>query len=88
VHDPVRNMLCGAAAPLRKSVGHIMQVTGCSLADAIQMASGNPARLYGLSDHGELEPGQRADLILFTIHNYQLHIIKTLVAGQVVYEQI
>jgi N-acetylglucosamine-6-phosphate deacetylase len=42
-----------------------MKVTGCSLAQAILMASTNPARLYKLDDRGELKTGMRADLISF-----------------------
>ncbi|HPG41706.1 MAG TPA: N-acetylglucosamine-6-phosphate deacetylase [bacterium] len=87
LHYPACQVLYGSAAPLRKGVGHIMQVTGCSLGDAIQMASGNPAKIYGLHDRGALEPGCRADIIMFTIQDHQLHIKKTLVAGQVVFEQ-
>ena len=83
---PAQNVLYGSASPITKGVGHIMKVTGCSLAEAIQMASTNPARLYGLDDRGELEPGKRADLVLFTIENYVVKIKKTIVAGDVVYE--
>jgi N-acetylglucosamine-6-phosphate deacetylase len=49
------------------------------------MASTNPARLYGLTDRGEILHGKRADLILFTIDNFKIDIHKTIVAGQVVY---
>jgi N-acetylglucosamine-6-phosphate deacetylase len=63
-----------------------MQVTGCSLADAIRMASENPARLYGWDDRGTLSPGKRADLILFDIGERELNIRKTYVAGDLVFE--
>jgi N-acetylglucosamine-6-phosphate deacetylase len=62
-----------------------MKYTKCSLADAVHMATRNPARLYGLRDRGELRPGLRADLILFSIEDDQLHIHKTIIAGEVVY---
>ena len=81
-----RNSLSGSASPISKGVGFVMQVTGCSLAEAIQMASFNPAKLYGLKDRGELKPGMRADLILFTMEDFQMKIKKTIVAGKVVYE--
>ena len=58
--------LYGSATPLPKGVGHIMKVTGCSLAEAIRMATTNPARLHNLNDRGKLEPGKRADIILFS----------------------
>ena len=82
---PEQNVLYGSASPITKGVGHVMKVTGCSLADAVQMASINPARLYGLSDRGEVLQGKRADLILFTIDNFKIDIHKTIVAGNIVF---
>lgn len=79
--------LYGSAALLSKGVGHIMKVTGCSLAEAIKMTSENPARLHNLSDRGNLEPGKRADIIMFTMDDFSMNIKKTIVAGKVVYEQ-
>jgi len=78
--------LYGSASPISKGVGHIMRVTGCSLAEAIQMATLNPARLNNLSDRGALEPGKRADIILFSMNDYTLNIRKSIVAGKVVYQ--
>ncbi len=83
---PSQNVLYGSASPITKGVGHVMEVTGCSLADAVQMASTNPAKLYGLNDRGTLETGKRADLILFTIVNSEVNIQKTWVNGDLVYE--
>lgn len=83
---PAQNVLYGSASPITKGVGYVMKVTGCTLADAIQMASTNPARLYNLSDRGILEPGKRADIILFTLDNYQVNIRETWVKGQQVYK--
>lgn len=85
---PAQNVLSGSAVPLSKGVGHIMKVTGCDLASAIQMASTNPARFYGLSDRGEIKPGMRADLILFTIEDFEMDILKTIVKGEVVYDSL
>jgi len=87
LYYPAQDVLYGAATPITKGVGNIMKFTGCSLADAIQMASTNPARLYGLKDRGEIKPGMRADLILFTIEDFTINIHKTLVKGIVVYEK-
>jgi N-acetylglucosamine-6-phosphate deacetylase len=83
---PAQNVLYGSASPITKGVGYVMKVTGCTLADAVQMASTNPARLYGLSDRGELIPGKRADLILFTLDDYKVNIKKTYVKGELVYQ--
>jgi len=78
--------LYGSASPLTKSVGHMMKVTGCTLAKAIQMASLNPARLHNLTGLGRLEPGGRADIILFTMDNFNMEIRKTIVKGRLVFE--
>ena len=83
---PAQNVLYGSASPITKGVGHIMKVTGCTLADAVQMASTNPAKLYGLNDRGKLEPGKRADIVLFTLEDFQVNIQETWVKGKKVYE--
>ncbi len=86
LYYPAQNVLYGSASPITKGVGHIMEVTGCRLAEAIQMASTNPAKLYNLGDRGTLESGKRADLILFTIDDFKVNILKTYVKGELVYD--
>lgn len=86
IRYPAQNSLAGSASSVSKGVGNFLKVTGCSLSDAIQMASGNPARLNRLTDRGAIIPGMRADLILFTLEDFTLDIKKTIVAGQTVYE--
>ena len=83
---PAQNVLYGSASPITKGVGNIMKVTGCNLGEAVQMASSNPAKLYGLTDRGEIKPGMRADLILFTMEHFTINIKKTIVGGKVVYD--
>ncbi len=78
--------LYGSASPLSRGIGHIMKVTGCSLAKAIQMTTANPARLHNLSDRGKLEPGKRADLILFSMEEFNMKIRKTVVEGKTVFQ--
>lgn len=85
LHYPEQQVLYGSASPITKGVGNIMKVTGCSLAEAIQMASTNTAKLYNLNDRGMLEPGKRADLILFTLDDFVIDIQKTIVNGELVY---
>lgn len=85
IRYPAQKVLAGSASPMTKGVGHVMRVTGCSLKDAIQMASTNQARVYGLTDRGQLQVGKRADLIVFTLKDHVLKILKTYVAGELVY---
>jgi N-acetylglucosamine-6-phosphate deacetylase len=87
VRNLQQNVLYGSASALNKGVGHIIEVTGCSLGDAIRMASTNPAKLYGLKDRGSIEVGKRADLILFKLVNNKMEIQKTIVAGKEVYSK-
>jgi N-acetylglucosamine-6-phosphate deacetylase len=83
---PAQKVLYGSASPLTKGVGHIMEVTGCSLRQAIRMASTNPAILFEFKDRGKIKTGMRADIILFTLNNNKIEILKTIVAGDVVYK--
>jgi len=84
---PAQNVLYGSASPVKKGVANVMKVTGCSLTEAIRMASLNPAKLYGLNDRGEIATGKRADIILFSIENDELVIKKTWVKGNLVYQE-
>lgn len=84
---PAQDVLYGSVSSISKGVGYVMRTTGCTLGEAFRMASSNPARLYNLNDRGVLEPGKRADIILFTIKDYQLDIKKTWVQGKLVYEK-
>ncbi|CAM4400922.1 N-acetylglucosamine-6-phosphate deacetylase [Zobellia nedashkovskayae] len=85
---PKENVLAGAASPISKCLGVMMEYTQCSLADAILMASTNPAKMFSMKDLGTLEKGKKADLILFTINNNELVIEKTYVSGKLVYSRI
>jgi N-acetylglucosamine-6-phosphate deacetylase len=85
IRMPSQDVLAGASLPVSVGVGNMMRFTNCSLADAIHMASRNPANLLGLNDRGEIKVGKRADLVLFTIDDGKLNIKKTIVAGKVVF---
>ncbi len=87
VKFPAEDVFPGAATPISLCVGNMMKFTGCSLSDAIQMASTNPARSMGLTHLGEISEGKRADLILFTMENGEMVIQQTIVAGEVVYSK-
>ena len=84
---PKENVLAGAASPISACVGVIMDFTQCTLNDAIQMASTNPAKMFSLSEIGEIGQGKRADLILFKLEDNEVVIHKTFVSGQLVYSK-
>jgi len=84
---PAEGVLAGAARPLSAGIGNVMRFTGCTLADAVHMASRTPAQLYGLGKHGGIEPGERADLIVFGLEKGEMRVGRTILAGEVVYEE-
>jgi len=79
------NCFAGASLPLLVGVNNIRKFTGCSVGDAIDMATINPTRLYNFDDRGEIALNKRADLILFTIEDEKIVIQETLIAGETVY---
>jgi N-acetylglucosamine-6-phosphate deacetylase len=84
--NPVLNCLAGASMPLRTGVGNVMKFTGCTLGEAVNMASGNVARIYNLSDRGWLTPGKRADLILFEMVGNSINLKQVLLKGENVFK--
>jgi len=83
---PSQNVLAAASFLITRGVENMIKFTGCSLADAIHMATRNPARLMGLKDRGTISPGKRADLVLFSFEDGNIKILRTYVAGKLVYE--
>jgi len=87
VKFPAENVLAGAASPISTCVMNMMKFTGCSLAEAIRMASTNPAKFLGLDGVGSISPGKRADLILFQMVDGRMIVEQTIVAGRIVYSE-
>lgn len=58
------NLFAGSALVLIKAVSN-MDSWGIPLEDAVQMASTNPARIYGFRDIGSLIPGKTANITIF-----------------------
>jgi N-acetylglucosamine-6-phosphate deacetylase len=82
-------ILAGSAIDLLRGVENTIRFAGVSLAESITMASGNPARLMGLSSRiGTVRPGLDANLIVFEWHadSGTLQLQRTIQEGQVVYD--
>jgi len=80
--------LAGSALKLHTGVGNAVRFGDVSLADAVGMATLNPARLLGIDDrYGTVEPGKEADLLLFRWDKATatLEVCQTIVRGQTVY---
>lgn len=75
--------LAGSTLRMPQAVKNMVQFTKCSLADAIYMASLNPARRLGLSGRkGSIAVGKDADLVIL---NPSFEIIMTMRNGVPVY---
>lgn len=77
--------LAGSALTMNKAVKVIVDTTHTSLADALKMASLNPARLLGIDGtKGSLDIGKDADIL---IADANLDIYGTVVGGTLVYRR-
>jgi len=78
-----RSAFAGSVATTDRLVRTLMRDGGCTLAQAVQMASTNPARLMGVGDRtGSLEPDKDADILLF---DGGVRILRTIIQGKTVY---
>jgi N-acetylglucosamine-6-phosphate deacetylase len=80
-----QNCLAGASFPLIKGVGNMINITRCSLYEAVTMASENVARVYHMNDRGTIDAGKRADLILFEKDENQINLKETFISGKSVF---
>ena len=85
IKNPVLNCLAGASMPLKKGVGNVIKYTGCTLGEAVNMASVNVAGIYNLSDRGSLATGKRADLIVFKKNENDIILKQVWVKGREVF---
>ena len=58
------DMMCGAVYSTAMLAG-VREKGGISLEEAVQLLTDAPARFYGLRDRGRVQPGWRADLVVF-----------------------
>lgn len=77
-----RQYLAGSGSLTDDCVSRMTQMTGISAADALRLASRNPAELLGF-EVVDLKPGSRADLILYddADGNWPINIQATLADG-------
>lgn len=76
--------LAGSVLTMPQAIRNIMQFTDCSLADAIAMASTNPAQQLKVYDRkGSIDIGKDADLVVL---DAELNVQLTVCRGVVVYD--
>ena len=81
--------LAGSALTMDRGVSNLMNMLGLSLAEAVTMATRNPARV-GRIEHRQrgLATGERGDVILFRLDaGKNIQIEKTFAGGQCVYSR-
>ena len=83
---PEDNVLAGASFPLRKGIFNMITMAGCGLNEALDLATVNPAKVYGLNDRGTIRKGASADLVLFSITDNGILIHQTIIQGKSVYK--
>jgi N-acetylglucosamine-6-phosphate deacetylase len=75
--------LAGSVAPISIGVRNLVHILGYSLAEAVRMASLNPALVIGVDDRkGSLQPGKDADLVII---DEEVEVYMTMVRGREVY---
>ncbi len=82
--------LAGSALNMHDAIANTVKFSDATIAEALQMASANPAELLRLKDRGKLETGRRADLVLFDWQeaSNKIQIVGTVVGGEVVYSEL
>ena len=75
--------LAGSILTMDAAVRYLVDQCGCSIADALIMASRTPADLLRLHNKGRLVVGADADIVVL---DESLHVAATLVAGEVVHQ--
>ncbi len=81
--------LAGSALHMDRGIEKLMQIAGLSLAEAVTMATRNPARA-GRIHHRQrgLQPGERADVVEFTFDKdtKTIQVLRTWLDGELVFE--
>jgi len=76
--------LAGSVLALDEALRSLLRIAGCSLQEALPTITSTPAAVLGLADRGRLAPGAVADLVFL---DDDLEVVRTLAAGEVVYER-
>lgn len=76
-------VLYGTTLSMERAVANAKQFAGAGFAEAVMMATFNPARILGIeSKKGSLAPGKDADLVLF---GEEMDVRATIIGGQMVH---
>ena len=82
------NQLAGSALRMDRGVANLMRLAGLSLADAVRMATVNPARAMRIGGREQgLAAGDRGDIVVFTLEEGRISVACTYASGAVVYRR-
>jgi N-acetylglucosamine-6-phosphate deacetylase len=77
--------LAGSVLQMSSAIQNILKFTGCSLQDAVKMASENPAKSLNIFNRkGSIAPNKDADLVVL---DKKLNVVLTVCQGKIVYEK-
>jgi len=78
--------LAGSSLRMDRGVGNLMSIAGLSLAEAVTMATTNPARAGRVGGRLRgLQPGSRADVVKFRLTDGRVEVLQTWLSGRRVY---
>lgn len=77
-----RGGLAGSVLSMDRAVRNLVEITGCTPAQAIAAAAAQPAAALGRGNRGTLDRGARADLVLL---DAGLDVAATIVGGRLAY---
>ena len=77
--------LAGSILRMDQAVRNLLTFTGCSLREAVDSATLNPARLVGSRHKGRLSPGADADIVLL---DSSARVAATIVRGEILYNNL
>lgn len=82
---PDRSAFAGSVATADRLVRNMITLAGVPLPEAVKMMTSTPATVMEVSEtKGSLAPGKDADIVIF---DEDIHVIKTIVKGKVIYTQ-
>ena len=77
-----RSAFAGSIATSDRLVRTMINLAGCSVVQAVRMASTSPARICGIAGKGLIKAGYDADLVIF---DEDVNVKKTIIGGEVTY---
>ena len=82
---PDRHCFAGSVATADRLIRTMVDIAGCSVEDAVRMATINPARMMGVADRkGSIEPGKDADIVIW---RGNVEVERTIIGGETIYEK-